>query len=53
MGKGAPSALKGMDPGGMDPKAMEDAARKMGLGGMGGMGGGMLPPGLSGFGKNK
>ncbi|WP_297616646.1 signal recognition particle protein [uncultured Roseicyclus sp.] len=53
MGKGAPSALKGMDPGGMDPKAMEDAARKMGLGGMGGMGGGMLPPGLSGFGKKK
>ena len=50
MGKGAPSALKGMDPAGMDPKAMEEAARKMGLGGMGG---GMLPPGLGGFGKKK
>ena len=34
----------------MDPKAMEEAARKMGLGGMGG---GMLPPGLGGFGKKK
>ena len=50
MGKGAPSALKGMDPAGLDPKAMEEAARKMGLGGMGG---GMLPPGLGGFGKKK
>jgi signal recognition particle subunit SRP54 len=42
-----------MDPGQMDPAAMEAAARKMGLGGMPGMGGGMLPPGLGGFGKKK
>ncbi|MEQ3624300.1 MAG: signal recognition particle protein [Celeribacter sp.] len=51
------------DPSTMDPKALEAAARKMGapgMGGMGGMGGGMpglgggaLPPGLSGFGKKK
>jgi signal recognition particle subunit SRP54 len=53
MGKGAPGALKDMDPGQMDPAAMEAAARKMGLGGMPGMGGGMLPPGLGGFGKKK
>ncbi|MCB1362777.1 MAG: signal recognition particle protein [Rhodobacteraceae bacterium] len=38
---------------GMDPKALEAAARQMG-GRMPGMGGGMgLPPGLSGFGKKK
>ena len=62
-------AMKGMfgkggmpDPSTMDPKALEAAARKMGapgMGGMGGMGGmpglggGALPPGLSGFGKKK
>ena len=38
---------------GMDPKALEAAARQMG-GRLPGMGGGMgLPPGLSGFGKKK
>ncbi|WP_375257723.1 signal recognition particle protein [Citreimonas sp.] len=38
----------------MDPKALEQAARQMGgPGGMPGMGGGGLPPGLSGFGKKK
>ncbi len=53
MGKG------GMDPAtlaqGMDPKAMEAAAKQMGgKGGLPGLGGGMsLPPGLSGFGKKK
>jgi len=49
MGKGG-GMPPGMDPSAMDPKAMEEAVRKMG---MGGMGGGMLPPGLSGFGKKK
>ncbi|MGP1357439.1 signal recognition particle protein [Roseicyclus sp.] len=53
MGKGAPSALKDMDPGQMDPAAMEKAARQMGMGGLPGLGGGALPPGLSGFGKKK
>ncbi|WP_282128979.1 signal recognition particle protein [Roseobacter litoralis] len=43
---------------GMDPKALEAAAKQMGgrlPGGLGGMGGGgaALPPGLSGFGKKK
>ncbi len=42
---------------GMDPKALEAAARQMGgkmPGGMPGFGGGGgLPPGLSGFGKKK
>ena len=41
---------------GMDPKALEQAAKKMGgklPGGLGGMGGGGLPQGLSGFGKKK
>jgi signal recognition particle subunit SRP54 len=53
MGKG------GMDPAamaqGMDPKALEAAAKQMGgKGGLPGLGGGMsLPPGLSGFGKKK
>ena len=43
-----------MDPGQMDPKALEQAAKKIGMGGMPGMGGGGgLPPGLSGFGKKK
>ena len=46
MGKG------GMpDPSQMDPAAMQAAAKQ--LGGMPGMGGGALPPGLSGFGKKK
>jgi signal recognition particle subunit SRP54 len=53
MGKGAPQALKDMDPGSMDPKAMEAAARQLGQGGLPGLGGGALPPGLSGFGKKK
>ncbi|RFP88593.1 signal recognition particle protein [Rhodobacteraceae bacterium 63075] len=43
---------------GMDPKAMEQAAKQLGKGGMGGPGGfggggAGLPPGLSGFGKKK
>jgi signal recognition particle subunit SRP54 len=42
-----------MDPASMDPKAMEEAARRMGMGGLPGLGGGALPPGLSGFGKKK
>ncbi|MEP5729032.1 MAG: signal recognition particle protein [Sulfitobacter sp.] len=47
----------GMDPAamaaGMDPKALEAAAKQMG-GKLPGLGGGMgLPPGLSGFGKKK
>jgi signal recognition particle subunit SRP54 len=40
----------------MDPKAMEEAAKQMGgkiPGGLPGLGGGGLPPGLSGFGKKK
>ena len=49
----------GMDPGQMDPKALEAAAKAMGKGGglpggLPGLGGGaQLPPGLSGFGKKK
>ncbi|MFK7744402.1 MAG: signal recognition particle protein [Roseobacter sp.] len=57
-GKGGPSPEDMAA--GMDPKALEAAAKQMGgklpggLGGMGGMGGGAaLPPGLSGFGKKK
>ncbi|MDY6858945.1 MAG: signal recognition particle protein [Pseudomonadota bacterium] len=38
---------------GMDPKALEAAARQMGGGKLPGLGGGALPPGLSGFGKKK
>ncbi len=69
MGKGGmlKQAMKGMfgkggmDPAamaqGMDPKALEAAAKQMGgklPGGLGGIGGGMgLPSGLSGFGKKK
>ncbi|MDU8927575.1 signal recognition particle protein [Alisedimentitalea sp. MJ-SS2] len=68
MGKGGmlKQAMKGMfgkggmpDMGdmaqGMDPKALEQAAKQMGKGGgLPGLGGGMgLPPGLSGFGKKK
>ena len=53
-GKGGPSPE---DLQGMDPKALEEAARKMGGGmpggGLPGLGGGALPPGLSGFGKKK
>ena len=42
----------------MDPKALEAAAKQMGMGGPGGgglpgLGGSALPPGLSGFGKKK
>ncbi|MBV2359724.1 signal recognition particle protein [Thalassococcus sp. CAU 1522] len=39
---------------GMDPKALEAAAKQLGgAGGMPGLGGAALPPGLSGFGKKK
>ncbi len=49
MGKGGAA-----DPSQMDPAAMQAAAKQLGgMPGMGGMGGGMLPPGLSGFGKKK
>ncbi|MBN2906535.1 MAG: signal recognition particle protein [Rhodobacteraceae bacterium] len=44
------------DMAGMDPKALEEAARQMGGGlggGMPGLGGASLPPGLSGLGKKK
>ena len=54
-GKGGPSPEDMAA--GMDPKALEAAAKQMGgklPGGMGGFGGGAaLPPGLSGFGKKK
>ncbi|WP_212525145.1 signal recognition particle protein [Actibacterium sp. MT2.3-13A] len=57
-GKGGMPA--GMDPSQMDPKALEAAAKAMGgkmpggmPGGLPGLGGGALPPGLSGFGKKK
>lgn len=66
MGKGGmlKQAMKGMfGKGGMPdmnhPAAMEAAAKQMGaklpggMGGMPGLGGGALPPGLSGFGKKK
>jgi signal recognition particle subunit SRP54 len=49
----------GMPPGGMpdmnDPKALEEAAKALGggRGGLPGLGGGALPPGLSGFGKKR
>ncbi len=52
MGKGG--GMPGME--GMDPKALEAAAKQMGKmpgGGLPGLGGGALPPGLSGFGKKK
>ncbi len=51
-GKGGPSPEEMAA--GMDPKALEQAAKQMG-GKMPGMGGGglSLPPGLSGFGKKK
>ncbi|WP_204115587.1 signal recognition particle protein [Shimia biformata] len=54
MGKGGMPG--GMDPSAMDPKALEQAAKAMGgkmPGGLPGLGGGSLPPGLSGFGKKK
>ncbi len=54
-GGGMPD-LGGMDPSQMDPKALEQAAKAMGgklPGGLPGLGGGGLPPGLSGFGKKK
>ena len=64
MGKGgmlkrAMAAMKGGemgDPTQMDPAALEQAAKAMGrmpMGGMPGLGGGGLPPGLSGFGKKR
>jgi signal recognition particle subunit SRP54 len=64
MGKGGmlKQAMKGMfgKGGGMpdmsDPKAMEEAARALGQSmpkGLPGLGGGALPPGLSGFGRKK
>ncbi|AKS47293.1 signal recognition particle subunit FFH/SRP54 (srp54) [Octadecabacter temperatus] len=67
MGKGGmlKQAMKGMfGKGGMpdmnDPAAMEEAAKQLGakmpsggMGGMPGLGGAALPPGLSGFGKKK
>ena len=56
MGKGGlPGGMPaGMDPSQMDPKALEQAAKKMGMGGkLPGLGGMGLPGGLSGFGKKK
>ena len=55
-GKGGPSPEEMAA--GMDPKALEAAARQMGAGGkmpggLPGLGGAALPPGLSGFGKKK
>jgi signal recognition particle subunit SRP54 len=53
-GKGGPSPEDMAA--GMDPKALEQAAKAMGKGlpgGMPGLGGAGLPPGLSGFGKKK
>ena len=56
MGKGGlPGGMPaGMDPSQMDPKALEAAAKQMGMGGkLPGLGGMGLPGGLSGFGKKK
>ncbi|RKF12897.1 signal recognition particle protein [Roseovarius spongiae] len=54
-GKGGPSPEEMAA--GMDPKALEQAAKQMGQGmpggGLPGLDGGGLPPGLSGFGKKK
>ncbi|WP_425100827.1 signal recognition particle protein [Tropicibacter sp. S64] len=52
---GMPPELAGMDPSQMDPKALEAAAKQLGVSGkLPGLGGGMgLPSGLSGFGKKK
>ncbi|MBK1635901.1 signal recognition particle protein [Rhodovulum adriaticum] len=52
MGKGGMPGMPGMGAD-MDPKALEEAARKMGGGMPGGMGGMDLPPGLSGLGGKK
>ncbi|SMC65024.1 signal recognition particle protein [Primorskyibacter flagellatus] len=52
MGKGGPTPEQMAQ--GMDPKALEAAAKQLGAGGkFPGLGGGGLPPGLSGFGKKK
>ena len=53
MGKGGGTPDVGA--GGLDQAAMEQAAKQLGKmpGGLPGLGGGMLPPGLSGFGKKK
>ena len=56
MGKGG-GMTAGM-PTDMDPKQLEAAAKQMGAkmpggGGLPGLGGSLLPPGLSGFGKKK
>ncbi|WP_116599307.1 signal recognition particle protein [Primorskyibacter marinus] len=52
MGKGGPTPEQMAQ--GMDPKALEAAAKQLGAGGkLPGLGGGGLPPGLSGFGKKK
>ena len=48
---GMPAMPPGMDPGSMDPAALEQAAKQMG--GLPGLGGGALPPGLGGLGKKK
>ena len=51
-GGGMPEGMPDMN----DPKAMEEAAKALGgkmPGGLPGLGGGALPPGLSGFGKKK
>ncbi|MEN0079679.1 MAG: signal recognition particle protein, partial [Pseudomonadota bacterium] len=56
MGKGGgmPGGMPGMGAGGMDPKALEQAAKQIGApGGLPGLGGDALPPGLSGLGKKK
>ena len=56
MGKGGlPGGMPaGMDPSQMDPKALEQAAKQMGMGGkLPGLGGMGLPGGVSGFGKKK
>jgi len=56
MGKGGlPGGMPaGMDPSQMDPKALEQVAKQMGMGGkLPGLGGMGLPGGLSGFGKKK
>jgi signal recognition particle subunit SRP54 len=53
---GMPADMAGMDPSKMDPAAMEAAAKQLGAkmpGGLPGLEGGALPPGLSGFGKKK
>ncbi|ARE41111.1 Signal recognition particle, subunit Ffh SRP54 [Rhodovulum sp. P5] len=54
-GKGGMPADMGAMGAGMDPKALEAAAKQMGgmPGGMPGLGGMDLPPGLAGFGKKK